>query len=185
MVVQGLKKGPNAQDVSLLESRDLYASTLHKDSLRLLLSVAAGKGFSVFTADVEGDLKYRVFIRAPDGMEGVPDGHLLELLVPVYGLRSAPASFVQALSQHLVDGLGFVQSSGDPCVYRRVQDGKEQLIGAYIDDLAMCLEDPSQLDQLMSELRQRFTIKEGEGQPVDWLLGMRIHQNVEKGYLNG
>jgi hypothetical protein len=108
-----------------LESRDLYAPTLHKDSLRLLLSVAAGKGFSVFTADVEGDLKYRVFIRAPDGMEGVPDGHLLELLVPVYGLRSAPASFVQALSQHLVDGLGFVQSSGDPCVYRRVQDGKE------------------------------------------------------------
>jgi hypothetical protein len=49
----------------------------------------------------------------------------------------------------------------------------------------MCLEDPSQLDQLMSELRQRFTIKEGEGQPVDWLLRMRIHQNVEKGYLNG
>ena len=48
----------------------------------------------------------------------------------------------------------------------------------------MCLEDPSQLDQLMSELRQRFTIKEGEGQPVDWLLGMRIHQNVEKGYLS-
>ena len=65
-------------------------------------------------------------------MEGVPDGHLLELLVPVYGLRSAPASFVQALSQHLVDGLGFVQSSGDPCVYRRVQDGKEQLIGCLL-----------------------------------------------------
>ena len=168
----------------LLESRDLYAPTLHKDSLRLLLSVAAGKGFSVFTADVEGDLKYRVFIRAPDGMEGVPEGHLLELLVPVYGLRSAPVSFVQALSQHLVDGLGFVQSSGDPCVYRRVQDGKERLIGAYIDDLTMCLEDPSQLDQLMSELRQRFTIKEGEGQPVDWLLRMRIHQNVERGYLS-
>ena len=53
-----------------------------------------------------------------------------------------------------------------------------------IDDLTMCLEDPSQLDQLMSELRQRFTIKEGEGQPVDWLLGMRIHQNVEEGYLS-
>tara|TARA_B100000524_G_scaffold7175_1_gene4559 strand:- start:914 stop:1120 length:207 start_codon:yes stop_codon:yes gene_type:complete len=60
-----------------------------------------------------------------------------------------------------------------------MKDGKQQLIGAYVDDLTMCLEDPSQLDQLMSELRQRFTIKEGEGQPVDWLLGMRIHQNVE------
>ena len=71
----------------LLESRDLYAPTLHKDSLRLLLSVAASKGFSVFTADIlnaflQGDLKYRVFIRAPDGMEGVPDGHLLEIVSP-------------------------------------------------------------------------------------------------------
>ena len=48
LVIQGMKDGPNAQDVSHLSDRDLYAPTLHKDSLRLLLSLAAGKGYSVY-----------------------------------------------------------------------------------------------------------------------------------------
>ena len=48
LVIQG---GPNAQDVSHLSDRDLYAPTLHKDSLRLLLSLAAGKGYSVYQVD--------------------------------------------------------------------------------------------------------------------------------------
>ena len=51
LVIQGMKDGPNAQDVSHLSDRDLYAPTLHKDSLRLLLSLAAGKGYSVYQVD--------------------------------------------------------------------------------------------------------------------------------------
>ena len=110
LVIQGMKDGPNAQDVSHLSDRDLYAPTLHKDSLRLLLSLAAGKGYSVYQADIanaflQGTLKYDCFVRPPDGMHGVPPGHLIKLLVPVYGLRSAPASFAEALSSHLMDGL--------------------------------------------------------------------------------
>ena len=187
MVVQGLKSGPNAQDVSNLTAGDLYAPTLHKDSLRLLLSLAAGQNYSVFQADIQnaflqGTLKTREFIRPPDGMVGVPPGHLLECLVPVYGLRQAPARFVQALSEHLTKGMGFRQLNGDPCVYINEELGC--FIGAYIDDLAICVKDPSMLSSIMSQLRERFTIKEGEGAPVDWLLGMRVRQNLDEGYIS-
>ena len=121
MVVQGLKSGPNAQDVSNLTAGDLYAPTLHEGSLRLLSSLAEGQNYSFFQADIQnaflqGTLKQREFIRPPDGVVGVPPGHLLALLVPVYGLRYAPASFVQALSLHLTKGRGFRQLNGEPCV---------------------------------------------------------------------
>ena len=187
MVVQGLKSGPNAQDVSNLTAGDLYAPTLHKDSLRLLLSLAAGQNYSVFQADIQnaflqGKLKQREFIRPPEGMKGVPPGHLLELLVPVYGLRYAPASFVQALALHLTEGMGFRQLTGDPCVFLNEDLGC--FIGAYIDDLVICLEDPKRMPFIMSQLRERFTIKEGEGAPVDWLLGMRVRQNLDEGYIS-
>ena len=69
-------------------------------------------------------------------------------------------------------------------MYHRMKDGKQQLIGAYVDDLTICLEDPSQMSDLMTDLRKRFTIKESEGGEIDWLLGMRIHQNLEEGYIS-
>ena len=69
-------------------------------------------------------------------------------------------------------------------MYHRMKDGKQQLIGAYVDDLTICLEDPSQMSDLMTDLRKRFTIKESEGGKIDWLLGMRIHQNLEEGYIS-
>ena len=54
-------------------------------------------------------------------------------------------------------------------MYHRMKDGKQQLIGAYVDDLTICLEDPSQMSDLMTDLRKRFTIKESEGGKIDWL----------------
>ena len=52
-------------------------------------------------------------------------------------------------------------------MYHRMKDGKQQLIGAYVDDLTICLEDPSQMSDLMTDLRKRFTIKESEGGKID------------------
>ena len=62
LVIQGMKDGPNAQDVSHLSDRDLYAPTLHKDSLRLLLSLAAGKGYSVYQADIANAFLIVLFV---------------------------------------------------------------------------------------------------------------------------
>ena len=73
---------------------------------------------------------------------------------------------------------------GAPSISPVPKDGKQQLIGAYVDDLTICLEDPSQMSDLMTDLRKRFTIKESEGGKIDWLLGMRIHQNPEEGHIS-
>ena len=100
-------------------------------------------------------------------------------------LESPPASFAQALALHLdnYNGLDFTRSTGDPCVFHRINDAKQQLIRCYCDDLTLCLQDPTQLDDLLAGLRRRFLIDESEGQPVDWLLGQHIHQDLEKGVI--
>ena len=37
------------------------------------------------------------------------------------------------------------------------------------------------METFLAELRERFGVKEGEGQPVDWLLGMAVSQDIDRG----
>ena len=41
--------------------------------------------------------------------------------------------------------------------------------------------DQATADELMRDLRERFAIDEGEGAPIDFLLGMEITQDLAKG----
>ena len=37
------------------------------------------------------------------------------------------------------------------------------------------------METFLAELREHFDVKEGEGQPVDWLLGMAVSQDIDRG----
>ena len=50
-----------------------------------------------------------------------------------------------------------------------------------MDDCTVAVMDDKARDELMSEMRERFEIKEGEGQPINYLLGILIKQDLEAG----
>ena len=54
-----------------------------------------------------------------------------------------------------------------------------QIITSYVDDCTVAVMDDKARDELMSEMRERFEIKEGEGQPINYLLGILIKQDLE------
>jgi len=49
-----------------------------------------------------------------------------------------------------------------------------------IDDVTYGVSDPDIADAFLRDLRKRFVIDEGEGKPVEWLLGMAVTQDLRK-----
>ena len=115
----------------------------------------------------------------PPGMKLEKD-EILALDRPIYGTRQGGRMFSDALDEHLRK-IGFIQNTADPCVWMRIRKGKAQYIASYVDDCTVCVEDDEARDELMAEMRQRFEIKQGEGEPIKYLLGILIQQDIEKG----
>jgi hypothetical protein len=168
---------------------DIYSPVVHKDTLRLLLSIAAAENLQVHQADVkaaflQAPLKERIYIRAPPGYESRTasgEEEILELSQAIYGLKQSSACFYDAMREHLLS-LGFETVLGDPCLFKRVAaDGGVILVCTYVDDLTFAVSNQSLATQFMAELRRRFVIDDGEGEPIDYLLGMAVNQNLEAG----
>jgi hypothetical protein len=73
----------------------------------------------VVTTFLSAELKENVYMRQPDGFYECGDyGNELvcELYRAIYGLKQSPRYWYQTIIARLLD-FGFVQSTGDPCVY--------------------------------------------------------------------
>jgi hypothetical protein len=165
---------------------------VHKDTLRLFLSVCAAEDLKVFQADVkaaflQAPLEEEIFIQAPPGFGSVDDETgeptVWRLSKAIYGLKQSSACFWTALCKHLIDH-GFVSILGDPCLFKKVMpDGGVIMVASYVDDLTFAVSDPAQHAYFMDLMRSRFEIDEGEGAAVEWLLGMAINQDMVEGFI--
>ena len=63
----------------------------------------------------------------------------------------------------------------------RLYEKFKKIITSYVDDCTVAVMDDKAWDELMSEMRERYEIKEGEGQPTNYLLGILIKQDLEAG----
>jgi hypothetical protein len=109
---------------------------------------------------------------------------IMELRRAVYGLKQASASFYNAMDSHL-KSKGFVPTLGDPCLYRRVNtNGSVIIVCLYVDDALFGVADQASADSFLAELRERFEISQGEGEPADFVLGKAIKQDLSKGIIH-
>ena len=167
-----------------------FSPVVHKDSLRLFLSVCAAENLKIYQADVkaaflQAPLDEKIFVKAPPGYDSVnPDTgepNVWELSKSIYGLKQSSACFWSAMDEHLRAN-GFVSMLGDPCLFRKkCPDGKVILAVTYVDDCTFAVSDDAGHEYFMSMLRSRFEIDESEGKPIEYLLGMAIDQNLKAG----
>ena len=167
-----------------------FSPVVHKNTLRLFLSVCAAENLSIYQADVkaaflQAPLDEKIYLRAPPGYnsfdETTGEEIIWELSKAVYGLKQSSACFWQAMQDHLVAN-GFTSLLGDPCLFRKeMPGGGVILVVTYVDDCTFAVSQPTDHEYVMSMLRSRFVIDESEGAPVEWLLGMAIDQDLAKG----
>jgi hypothetical protein len=159
---------------------ETYSPAVHKDTLRMFLSVCAAQNLAVYCFDMiaaflQAPLSEQIYLRAPPGYtKASSDGEemVLRLSKAIYGLKQSSNAFWQALSEHLISK-GYTSALGDPCLFRKVlPDGRVILVCCYVDDITIGVSDVSLVSSFMSELRERFDVGDDQGKPVDWLLGM-------------
>lgn len=186
LVAQGYRQ----REYDSYDPHSTFSPVVHKDTLRLFLSVCAAEDLSIYQADVkaaflQAPLDEKIYLRAPPGYECVDpstgEEQIWELSKAIYGLKQSSACFWEALHAHLTEN-GFKSTLGDPCLFRKeMPDGGVILTATYIDDVTFAVSKPEHFDYFMSMLRSRFAVEEGEGAPIEWLLGMAIDQDLEKG----
>ena len=167
-----------------------FSPVIHKDSLRMFLSVCAAENLRVYQADVkaaflQAPLDEKIFVKAPPGYDSVDpmtgEPVVWELSKSIYGLKQSSACFWTAMDEHL-RGNGFKSILGDPCLFRKVMsNGRVILAVTYVDDVTFAVSEDDDHAYFMSMLRSRFEVDYGEGKPIEFLLGMSIEQNLEAG----
>jgi hypothetical protein len=171
---------------------ETYSPVVSKDSLRLFLSICAKQNLTIYQADVkaaflQAPLKEEIYMQAPPGYrEKDEDGFdvIWKLKKAVYGLKQASSCFWNAVNSHLVK-LGFHSLTGDPCLFQKsLPNGKKIIVCCYVDDITYAVSDKETGDEFLSSMRDRFFIGKDEGNPIEWLLGMSIQQDLRLGVVH-
>jgi hypothetical protein len=88
-------------------------------------------------------------------------GYCLKVVKALYGCREAPREWYYCLRDYIVDEMGFIQSSLDPCLFLRFSGlAAIQLIYIYVDDILVFCADQNLLNAIKSKIKERFAIKD-------------------------
>jgi hypothetical protein len=152
---------------------DTFSPVTRSTSIRCLVALAAQHGWKLYHMDVcsaflNADVKEELYVRPPPGMEEELGGRVLRLRKSLYGIKQAPRNWNELFHSYLVS-LGYKRSEADPCVYSK---GNEVMLAVWVDDTILTGSNTSATQQLKSDLKRRFKMKD-EGE-LSWCLGMRI-----------
>jgi hypothetical protein len=165
-----------------------FSSTLRASSFRTLLAIAAGKKMRVMQFDVSNAFTqaemddHDMFVEPAEGHEvwehvnGKRVSKLLLLKRALYGTKQASRLWQETLATFLVDTLKFNRSTTDPCVYRKVTNDGEILIGIYVDDIIVAYRGDKLYSWFHDAFFKRFP---GKSQKLEWFLGMAIDQHED------
>ena len=124
-----------------VESIRTDAPTASKDSIRILLSVAASTAWKLHSLDFQAafiqgkDIDRELFMRPPPDVRQANPGMLFRLIKRIYGLRDASRGWILEVREFLLS-LGMEQSAMDRALFF-IKDKAGKLIGlivTHIDD---------------------------------------------------
>ena len=119
---------------------EVFAPVARLDTVRVILAVAANRGWQVDHLDVKlaflnGELREEVYVAQPEGyvVQG-KEKFVYKLHKALYGLRQAPQAWNTCLDKSLKN-LGFMKCTQEQTVYIRGEIGASIIVGVYVDNL--------------------------------------------------
>lgn len=161
-----------------LDYDQTFSPVVRPESVRTLLALATQKHLKlhqmdVTTAFLNGELHEEIYMKQPEGF--VTEGReklVCKLKRSLYGLKQSPRCWNQTLDSELKK-MGFVQSTGDPCVYTTFNDGL-LILAVYVDDIILAGESEKAIERVKALLARRFKLKDmGE---LSFFLGVSVKQ---------
>jgi hypothetical protein len=158
-----------------------------RDSVRILLTVAALNDLNVLGADVQN-----AFLTAPNkekvwmiaGPEfGIDEGKTFLVVKALYGLKPASFSFRSFMAEKLTQ-LGFQSTLADPDVWLRAAtkgDGERyyEYVLMYVDDILAISCDPK---AILEDVQKTFKFKNDAMDPPEFYLGAKLQEKPINNY---
>jgi hypothetical protein len=159
---------------------EVFAPVARMETIRLVLAVAAQKGWQVHHMDVKtaflnGDLQEEVYVEQPFGFIRLNQEHkVLRLSKALYGLHEAPRAWNQKLHSKLCV-LGFVRSESDHAIYCRGSRSERLVVGVYVDDLVITGSSFSSIKKFKLQMAEMF--KMSDLGLLTYYLGIEVKQS--------
>ncbi|RVW98283.1 Retrovirus-related Pol polyprotein from transposon RE1 [Vitis vinifera] len=158
---------------------ETFAPVARLDTIRMLLALAAQKGWNIHQMDVKsaflnGYLEEEIFVEQPEGfiVKGMEEKVYL-LKKALYGLKQAPRAWYSRIDSHLL-GLGFTKSLSEFTLYFRKVCDETLVVSLYVDDLLVTGSSMKQIDNFKKEMKDVFEMTDlGR---MTFFLGMEVQQ---------
>ncbi|XP_074379364.1 retrovirus-related Pol polyprotein from transposon TNT 1-94 isoform X2 [Apium graveolens] len=162
---------------------ETFAPVARMETIRMLLALAAQKGWTVHQMDVKsaflnGVLEEEIFVEQPEGFvcKGQED-KVYRLIKALYGCRQAPRTWYSRIDTHLLS-LGFVKSLSEATLYVKKSDFEILVVSLYVDDLLVTGSNLKQIDNFKEEMKAAFEMTDlGK---MTFFLGMEVQQNTNE-----
>ena len=167
---------------------ELYAPVACIEAVRILLAIAAAKGWRVDHLDIKGAFLYaplpksvEVYIRLPK-VPGVPEatGDIVKLRMSLYGLRQAPKLWYELLAKRL-KGIGFRRSIVNDAVFISTRRGPPVYLLVYVDDI-LVVGDGAAIQDVKERLSSLFTVTDLGA--CTHFLGIKIERSAKGMFLS-
>jgi hypothetical protein len=144
---------------------EVFAPVARMETVRLLLALAAHRGWPVHHMDVKsaflnGDLEEEVYVHQPPGfIDDKNTNGVLRLRKALYGLQQAPRAWNAKLDA-VLNSLGFERSPLEHGVYRRNTSASTLIVGVYVDDLVITGSDEDDMNEFKEEMKRMFAMSD-------------------------
>lgn len=162
---------------------EVFAPVVRQTTFRMLLSVAAKRGYKVKhydikTAFLNGELEEDIYMRQPPGFE--KNNKVCHLLKGLYGLKQAARSWNKAIHSVLTSN-GYKQSMYDKCLYMKTTNGELCYILLYVDDFIIASKSEEAIKNIADIIGEKFEMKcLGD---IQHFLGIEIERDEQGNFM--
>ncbi|KAJ0441434.1 putative RNA-directed DNA polymerase [Helianthus annuus] len=154
-----------------LDYEDTFSPVAKITTVRVLLALAACKGWKLWQMDVNnaflyGELDHVIHMVQPMGFESLehPE-YVCKLKKAIYGLKQSPRAWYGKIAEFLEQN-GYQLTSADSSLFVKKLGEKVVFILVYVDDLIISGDVEEEIELLKSNLSTRFKMKD-LGRPIN------------------
>ncbi|CAJ2678277.1 unnamed protein product [Trifolium pratense] len=143
---------------------ETFSPVAKMTTIRTVLAIASIQRWHVHQLDVDnaflhGDLDEDVYMKIPQGLEGVQPNKTCKLIKSLYGLKQASRQWYAKLS-HFLTTIGYTQMPSDPTLFTKSNQSEFTSLLVYVDDIVLAGNCLAEIQVTKSKLHEAFGIKD-------------------------